>query len=256
MPLEIHEFICRSDNYGVLIHDETSGVTASIDAPDAAAIDRELISKGWKLNHILTTHHHSDHVDGNLELKEKYGCTIAGPKAEASKIPGLDEQVLGGQRFRLADFTVNVFACPGHTLGHIAFHMPDAKLLFAGDTLFAMGCGRVLEGSMAEMWQSVTQFRTLPPDTSVYCGHEYAEANARFAVTVEPGNNKLLARARHVSEQRKKGEMTCPTTIAQELDTNPFLRTDSPEIRRILGLETASDSQVFAGLRQRKDNFR
>ena len=256
MPFDIHQFISRSDNYCVLLHDRASGATISIDAPDAAAIERELGSKGWKLNHILTTHHHGDHVEGNLGLKAKYGCRITGPKAEAAKIPGLDDQVSGGQNFSLAGVSVKVYDCPGHTLGHIAFHLPEEKLLFAGDTLFAMGCGRVLEGSMGDMWQSLNQFRTLPPDTSVYCGHEYTEANAKFALSVEPGNEKLAARARHVSEQRKRGEMTCPTTIGQELETNPFLRPGSAGIRKVLGRETASDAEVFAELRRRKDSFR
>ncbi len=256
MPLQIQQFICKTDNYGVLLHDQASQMTAAIDAPDAMAIDGQLVSRGWNLSHVFTTHHHADHVDGNFWLKEKYGCVITGPKQEAAKIPGLDEVVSGGQQFHFAGVEIVTYDCPGHTQGHIAFHVPGEKLLFAGDTLFAMGCGRVLEGSMIDMWHSVNQFRSLPPDTSVYCGHEYTEANAKFALSVEPENSALVARARHVSQQRKKGLMTCPTTIREELDTNPFLRCGSAEIRSLLGLETASDSAVFAELRRRKDSFR
>lgn len=254
--LEVHQFICRSDNYGVLLHDRPSKSTAAIDAPDASAIERDLELNGWKLGHIFTTHHHADHVEGNLPLKEKYACLITGPMSEAAKIPGIGKSVSGGERFEFAGRDIVVYDCPGHTRGHIAYHIPGEKLLFAGDTLFAMGCGRVLEGSMTDMWRSVDQFRSLPQDTQVYCGHEYTEANARFALSVEPGNSKLQARARLVAEQREKGLMTCPTTIGEELDTNPFLRPQSAEIRKHLGLENASDAQVFAELRRRKDSFR
>ena len=254
--LEVHQFICRSDSYGVLLHAAASGETAAIDAPEAAAIERELERNGWALSHILTTHHHFDHVDGNLPLKEKYDCRILGPAAEMDRIPGIDLSFAGGGRFQFAGRDVQVFDCPGHTKGHIAFHMPGERLLFAGDTLFAMGCGRVLPGLLGDMWRSLDQFRALPRDTQVYCGHEYTEANARFALASEPGNAKLQARALLVKQQRAAGQMTCPTTIGGELDTNPFLRPDSAEIRNRLGLETASDADVFAELRRRKDNFK
>lgn len=254
MPLEIYQFPCRSDNYGVLVHDPESGATASIDAPDAEAVERELAAKGWRLSHILTTHHHQDHVEGNTALKAKHRCVIVGPASEASKIPGIDQLVSGGQRFTWAGRDIQVFDCPGHTAGHIAFLTEN--VLFAGDTLFAMGCGRVLEGSMAQMWQSLNQFRSLPPKTLVYCGHEYTVANARFALSVEPGNTKLQSRAKKVSEQRERGVMTCPTTIGEELETNPFLRPESSEIRNRIGAETYSDADVFSELRRRKDSFK
>lgn len=254
--LEIHQFICRSDNYGVLVHDPLTDATVSIDAGDAAAIERELAAKGWRLTHILTTHHHGDHVEGNEALQAKYDCEIIGPKGEAEKIPALGRMVGGGDVFKWAEREVKVYDCPGHTKGHIAFYIPSASVLFAADTVFSLGCGRVLEGTMEQMHQSVNQFRKLPADTLLYCGHEYTENNARFALSVEPRNSALQARAAEVSKLRKEGKMTCPTTLALELETNPFLRCASPEIRRNLGLEKAGDAEVFAALRRAKDSFK
>jgi hydroxyacylglutathione hydrolase len=253
--LEIHEFICRDDNYGVLVHDHLTGTTMAIDAPDAPAVAGELRRRGWQLTHILTTHHHEDHVAGNLELKEQFGCRIIGPDAEKDAIPGISKTVKGGDVFEIAKRKVKVFACPGHTKGHIAFHFPDDYLLFAGDTLFAMGCGRVIEGTMEEMFHSVNQFAQLHTITSVYVGHEYTLSNARFALSVEPGNKQLESRFEIVRSQREKNEMTCPTTIGDELKTNPYLRCSSLEIRQRLGLSGATDAAVFAELRERKNRF-
>lgn len=254
--LEMHQFICRSDNYGLLVHDHKSGATASIDAPDAAEIEKQLKVRGWQLTHILTTHHHIDHVEGNLALKEQFGCTITGPRDEADKIPGIRKQVSGGETFQFAGREVKVYACPGHTKGHIAYSIPSEYSLFAADTLFSLGCGRVFEGTLEDMYHSVNQFKALSPSTYIYCGHEYTESNARFALSVEPGNRALQQRAGIVTKLRLEGKMTCPTTIGDELKTNPFLRTDSPEIRRNLKLEGASDAEVFAALRTAKDNFK
>ena len=254
--LDMRQFMCRSDNYGVIIHDSETGATASIDAPDADAVEAELRKFGRQLTHIFTTHHHEDHVAGNLRLKELFGCKIIGPKNEAEKIPGIDVAVAGGDTFSWAGRDVKVFDCPGHTRGHIAFHIPSEYALFAGDTVFAMGCGRVNEGSMEEMWHSVNQFRTLQPVTYVYCGHEYTEANCRFALSVEPANRDLQQRSIVVAAQRAKGEMTCPSTIGDELRTNPFMRCDSPDIRRHLKMETATDAEVFAELRHQKNSFK
>jgi len=254
--LQFHQFICRSDNYALLVHDPRGGATVSIDAPDADAITGALEAKGWTLTDIFTTHHHGDHVEGNLALKQRFQCMITGPEAEAAKIPGIDRRVAGGGSFTWAGQEVRVFDCPGHTLGHITYYMPGAKALFAADTLFSLGCGRVFEGSMAEMHHSVNQFRHLPPGTLVYCGHEYTQSNARFALSVEPGNAALQARAREVDRLRAEGKMTCPTRIGDELETNPFLRCGSAEIRRSLNLAHASDEEVFATLRRTKDNFR
>lgn len=254
--LAFHQFICRSDNYGLLLHDHKTGATAAIDAPDAAEIERQLDAKGWGLTHIFTTHHHGDHVEGNLALKERYGCSIIGPRRESSKIPGIDREVAGGESFTWEGREVRVLDCPGHTLGHVAYHMPAEEAVFAGDTLFSLGCGRVFEGSMEQMHHSMDQFAALPPATRVYCGHEYTQSNARFALAVEPGNAALVQRAAEVDRLRSEGMMTCPSTIGAELATNPFLRTDSAEIRRTLGMENESDAAVFAELRERKNSFK
>jgi hydroxyacylglutathione hydrolase len=253
--LEIQQFMCRDDNYGVLLHDHATGTTISIDAPDASAVTTQLKKRGWQLTHILTTHHHADHVDGNLELVEEFGCQVIGPEAEAERIPGIRKAVKGGDVFTLAQRQIHVLDCPGHTKGHIAFSIPDDYLLFAGDTVFAMGCGRVLEGTMDEMFHSVNQFAKLHAITSVYAGHEYTVANAKFALSVEPGNRDLVRRSTQVQAQREKGEMTLPTTICDELKTNPFMRCASPAIRETIGMKDAPDSMVFAELRIRKNNF-
>ncbi len=254
--LEIHQFICRSDNFGVLVHDHKTGATASIDAPDAAEIERQLKKRGWQLTHILTTHHHGDHVEGNVALKEQFGCVIIGPEAEAARIPGISKTVQAGETFTWAGREIRVLACPGHTAGHIAYHIPLEFCVFAGDTLFSLGCGRVFEGTMEQMFASVTQFKSLSPSTYLYCGHEYTEANARFALSVEPMNRMLQQRAAVVSDLRQQGKMTCPTTIGEELKANPFLRTESAEIRRNLDMPTASDAEVFARLRTLKNDFK
>jgi hydroxyacylglutathione hydrolase len=253
--LTFQPFMCRSDNYGLLLHDHKSGMTASVDAPDADEIMRQLAARGWRLTHVFTTHHHADHVDGNLKLKQAFGCSITGPATEAARIPGIDVQVSGGDSFEWGDWTLQVMSCPGHTKGHVAYHMPSEDAVFAGDTLFSLGCGRVFEGTMAEMYGSVSQFKALAPSTRLFCGHEYTQSNARFALSVEPGNEALQQRAADVTKLRAEGRMTCPSTIDMELSTNPFLRTNSPEIREVLGLHHASDAEVFSELRRRKDSF-
>lgn len=252
--LSTYQFPCRSDNYGVLLHDPLSGLTASIDAPDAAAVEQALAFKGWRLTHIFTTHHHADHTEGNIALKEAHGCQIIGPRDEAAKIPGIDREVGGGDTFRFAEFDVEVLATPGHTLGHISYHIPAARLAFVGDTMFAMGCGRVFEGDHEMMWSSLSRLRNLPRDTTVYCGHEYTLSNARFALTVEPDNKALAARAAEIEALRQDGKPTLPTTIEAELATNPFLRACEPELKAALGMSDAEDWQVFAEVRTRKDN--
>ncbi len=254
--LDMRQFICLEDNYGVVVHDSKTGATAAIDAPDAAAIDAHLRKFGRQLTHIFVTHHHADHVQGILELKNAYGCIVIGPKAEAEKIPGLDIAISGGQSFDFAGREVNVFDCPGHTLGHISYHIPTEFSLFAADTVFSVGCGRVIEGTMEQMFHSVNQFRSLPPSTFIYCGHEYTEANCRFALTIEPNNKALQARSNEVAALRKRGEMTCPVTLGDELKTNPYLRCNSAEIREVLGLEEATDLEVFTEIRTRKNNFK
>ena len=250
---EIHQFICIKDNYGVLVRDPESGVVAAIDAPNGDEVAAALDAKGWKLTHILTTHRHGDHTDGNLQLKKASACTIIGPRGEADKVPGIDTSVGQGDVFKVGTLEVRVLDTPGHTRGHITFWMPQAGVAFAGDTLFAMGCGRVMEGTMELMWSSLCKITALPPATKIYCGHEYTVANAKFALTIEPENDKLVARAKAVEAQRARGEMTLPTTLALELETNPFLRPQSAAIRKRLGMESAPDWQVFGEVRERKN---
>jgi hydroxyacylglutathione hydrolase len=251
--LEIELFACRSDNFGVLLHDPATGATASIDAPEEKPILDALARRGWTLSHIFTTHHHGDHVEANLALKKRFGATIIGPARES--IPGIDRKVDGGDSFDFAGRPVEVIATPGHTLGHICFHLPEEKLLFAADTLFALGCGRLFEGTPADMWASLCKLAALPDETVVYFGHEYTLSNARFAVTVDPQNAALAKRADDIEALRAKGGFTAPTTIGLEKATNPFLRAADPAIRRHLGMERASDAEVFAEIRGRKDRF-
>ncbi len=252
---EIELFLCRSDNFGVLLHDPKTGLTASIDAPEEAAILAALERRGWTLTHILTTHHHGDHVEANLALKQRFGATIIGPKNEADKIPGIDRAVGDGESFDLSGHRVEVIETPGHTAGHICFHFPDEKLLFAADTLFALGCGRLFERPAPDMWRSLQKLLALPDDTVIYFGHEYTLSNARFAVTVDPENIELADRVKEIIAVREDGRFTAPTTMAIERRTNPFLRPDAAGIRDTLGMTGATDAEVFAEIRKRKDSF-
>jgi hydroxyacylglutathione hydrolase len=255
MPIEIHQFPCLRDNYGFLVHDAASGATASIDTPEAARILAEADKRGWRITHILNTHHHMDHAGGNLEIKAKTGCTIIGPRAEAAKIPGIDQAVGEGDVVKLGESAARVFDVPGHTAGHIAYWFQDDNAAFVGDTLFALGCGRVFEGTFDQMWASLSKLMALPPQTKIYCAHEYTQSNARFALTVEPHNEALRARAKRIDEARAKGEWTVPSTIALELETNPFLRAKSADLQASVGV-TGPPASVFAKTRQLKDQFR
>ncbi len=251
--VEIHQFPCLSDNYGVLVRDGGTGLVATIDAPDADRVNAALAEKGWKLTHILTTHHHADHTEGNLALKERHRCTIIGPRAEAAKIPGIDTQVGEGDTFKFGAVDVRVLDTPGHTLGHISYWFPEAGVAFVGDTMFALGCGRVIEGTMEMMWNSLAKLIELPPETAIYAGHEYTAANAKFALTIEPENADLQKRAKEIDALRAAAKPTLPTRLDLELATNPFLRVTSPAIRARLRLESAKDWQVFAEIRERKN---
>ncbi|PWV98108.1 hydroxyacylglutathione hydrolase [Hoeflea marina] len=253
--LMIEQFTCRQDNFGVLVHDPMTGETASIDAPDARVIEDRLAQCGWNLTHIFVTHHHGDHVEGIAALKHAHHARVIGPAAEAAKIADLDETCGDGDTFEFAGRQVRVISTPGHTLGHICFYIADDRLLFAGDTLFALGCGRLFEGTAADMSGSLQKLAALPDDTTTYCGHEYTLSNARFAVSVDPDNQALAERLDHIVELRGKGIATLPTAIGYEKRTNPFLRAGDPGIRRQLGMESASDQEVFAELRRRKDSF-
>jgi hydroxyacylglutathione hydrolase len=253
--LQIYQFPCLSDNYGVLIHDASAGVTASIDAPEADGVRAALKEKGWTLTHILTTHHHADHTGGNAALKAETGCTVIGPRGEAAKIPGIDTKVGEGDTFTFGTHQVRVLETPGHTAGQVNYFIPSAKVAFCGDTLFAIGCGRVIEGTPEMMWNSLKKLMALPADTAVYCGHEYTQANAAFALTIEPGNPALQKRAREVDELRAAGKPTLPTTIGLELETNPFLRPHIPAIQKRLGMEDRPEWEIFSEIRERKNKF-
>ena len=252
MGIEIEQFMCRSDNFGVLVHDPASGETASIDAPEAGPIVAALERRGWRLTHVLVTHHHPDHTDGIGALKA-LGAKVVGPAGEADRIRGLDRLVSGGDAFTVCGEAVEVIDTPGHTSGQIAYHMPGAARLFTADALFSLGCGRVFEGTMEEMHASLQRLAALPPATMIHCGHEYTASNARFALTVDPDNAALGARADEVMRLREREEPTLPVRLADELAQNPFLRPHDPAIRRTLGMEGAGDAAVFAELRRRKD---
>jgi hydroxyacylglutathione hydrolase len=253
--LEIVQFPCLQDNYGYVLHDAAAGLTAVVDTPDAGAIERVLAERGWSLTHILNTHWHPDHAGGNLALKSQTGCRVIGPRAEAARIPGIDEAVGDGDVVRLGPHAARVFDVPGHTAGHIAYWFEAEGASFVGDTIFALGCGRLFEGSAEQMWASLQKLMALPPETRIYCAHEYTQQNARFALTVEPGNPDLIARARRTDELRARGLPTVPSTLGEELRTNPFLRAASPALQREIGLVGASLAEVFAETRRRKDVF-
>jgi hydroxyacylglutathione hydrolase len=254
-PLEIEVFSCRSDNFGVLVHDPESGLTASIDAPEEKPILEAASRRGWKITHIFTTHHHTDHVEANLALKERFGLEIIGPVNEAVAIPGLDKTVTDGDEFQFGEHPVRIIETPGHTAGHICFHFPDDKILFAADTLFALGCGRLFERPAADMWHSLQKLAVLPDETAIYFGHEYTLSNARFALTIDPDNERLQARAAEIEEMRAEGKFTIPTMMGLEKETNPFLRAADPAIRRNLLMEGKTNEEVFAEIRKRKDDF-
>lgn len=253
--LEVHQFPCLSDNYGYLIHDSENDLTAAIDTPEVDPINRALEEKGWKLTHILNTHHHFDHSGGNEALKNQWNCTIVGAKRDAARIPGIDVEVDDGDTFQFGNHSAQVFDVSGHTIGHIAYYFADAAMLFCGDALFALGCGRLFEGTPEQMWTSLTKLRELPDETAVYCAHEYTQSNARFAVTVEPQNEALMARSKEIDDLRAAGKPTVPSTIGLEKATNPFLRPMSEDLQETIGKRGADLVEVFAETRRRKDNF-
>ena len=255
MPAETRLFLCRSDNYGVLVHDTGSGATAAIDAPETGPIEKALNETGWKLTDILVTHHHADHTDGIIALKEKYRCRVVAPAAEAKKIPAVDETVREGDKAKVGSLAADVIETPGHTLGHIAYWFHADKLAFVGDTLFSIGCGRVIEGTPEQMWRSLVKLRDLPEDTKIFCGHEYTLANITFARTVEPGNKALAAREAQARQQVAQGEPTIPVTIGAEKLANPFLRADRAEVAGGIGMTGKPAADVFAEIRARKNRF-
>jgi hydroxyacylglutathione hydrolase len=253
--LTVAQFPCLSDNYGFLIHCESTGQTAAIDTPEASAYKNELKRRGWKLTHIFNTHHHLDHTGGNLELKSD-GVLVYGPSSE--KIPGMDVGLKGGDEIEFGGTKAHIIDVGGHTLGHLSYHFPKENIAFVGDSLFALGCGKMFEGSPSQFWGSLKRLRELPDDTTIYCAHEYTSSNAKFALAIEPGNSALVSRAEEIKATRERGEPTVPSNLGVEKQTNPFLRCDmSAEIRQNIGVKISdSDADVFGRIRKAKDKFR
>jgi len=252
---ETRLFLCLKDNYGVLVHDPASGATAAVDAPEAAPVEAALTAAGWKLTDILVTHHHGDHTGGIAELKRRHRARVVAPRQEAAKIPDVDVTVGEGDIVTVGTLSAQVIETPGHTLGQINYFFPAAKLLFAGDTLFSIGCGRVIEGTPEMMWQSLLKLRALPDDTRMFCGHEYTDANIRFALTIEPDNPALAARAAEARRQIAAGTPTVPTLMGEEKRANVFLRADDPTVAAAVGLAGKAAAEVFTEVRARKNKF-
>jgi hydroxyacylglutathione hydrolase len=251
--LEIDLIPVLSDNYVYLLHEPVQGMTAVVDPAEAEPVLDRLRQQGRRLDLALITHHHADHIGGLLALKAATSCRAVGPRADAGRIPGLDQLVGEGDPVALGALTAQVIETPGHTSGHISYWFPEVEALFCADTLFALGCGRLFEGDAPTMWRSLGKLMALPDSTRVYCGHEYTLSNARFALTIDPDNAALKERAAEVEALRARGEPTIPSTIGLEKATNPFLRAADPGLRRRLGLEQAADAEVFGEIRRRKD---
>ncbi|AQX28589.1 MULTISPECIES: hydroxyacylglutathione hydrolase [unclassified Bartonella] len=251
----IEQFICRKDNFGIIIHDEKSGYTAAIDAPEGKAIQNILNRRNWTLQFIFVTHHHHDHVEALAELKQVYNAVIIGPEAERKKIAPLDHTFQSNENFCFGTYTLTAFSTPGHTLGALSYYFPQANLLFTGDTLFSLGCGRLFEGTHLQMLTSLKKLRQLPDETIFYCGHEYTKKNALFSLTIDPQNRKLHKRVEEVFLLHAQNAMTLPTTLGQEKAINPFLRWDDTILRKNLAMENATDEEVFAEIRKRRDYF-
>lgn len=253
--LEIHQIPTRSDNYVYLLREGSTGKAAVVDPSDAAPVLDTLAMFGWGLTHVLATHHHDDHIGGVPEIKEATGCTVVGPRADRDRIPMIDVEVGDGDVFRLHGAEARVWDVPGHTRGHIAYWFPESRALFCGDTLFALGCGRVFEGTHEQMHGSISKFDEVPDETWVYCAHEYTRSNAEFALHVDPDNADLRAYAREIGRRREAGVSTVPSLMGLERRTNPFLRAGDPALARALGMEGRPPVEVFAEVRTRKDSF-
>ncbi len=255
MSLILRTLPCLSDNYAYLLHDPASGATAVVDVPEVAPILQALEHEGWTLTEIWITHHHHDHIGGVEDLRKATGAKVTGAQADAHRLPSLDRAVADGDRFDFAGTEVSVLDVSGHTIGHIAFYVAAAKAVFTADSLMALGCGRLFEGDAPMMWASLQKLAALPPDTLVCSGHEYTAANARFALTVDPDNTALKARADAVATARAKGDPTVPSRLDEELRTNPFLRATDPQLAKGVGLDGSAAVDVFAEIRARKDRF-
>ena len=252
MTLDVHQFPCLSDNYGFLLHDPDSGETAAIDTPDGAEYLREADAKGWRITQIWNTHWHPDHAGGNKDIVAATGATIVAPE-EVAKLSPIDRIVEHGDTVALGAFQADVIDVSGHTNGHVAFHLLQAGIAFVGDSVFALGCGRMFEGEPQQFWNSLARIKALPPETTLYCAHEYTQANAKFARHADPDNAALAAYSDAIDAKRAAGEPTVPTVLSRELETNPFLRADAPELRERWGGDTPAET--FAALRAGKDRF-
>lgn len=253
--LDVQLLPARSDNYIYLLLDPVTGLSGVVDPADAEPVERALANAKRGLDWIINTHHHDDHTAGNLKLKKSLGAKIAAPAADRHRIEGVDVWLNEGDRFAFAGHEAQILATPGHTSGHISLWFEHAGLLFSGDTLFALGCGRLFEGTPEQMWDSLAKYDSLPDSTIVYCGHEYTQSNAKFALTIDPDNAALKARADKINELRKDSQPTIPTQLGIERATNPFLRAGDPAIRATLNMQDATDAEVFAEIRRRKDRF-
>ena len=250
--LQVHQFPCLSDNYGFLLHDPDSGETAAIDTPDGAEYLRQAEAKGWRITQIWNTHWHPDHAGGNEAIVEATGAKVIAPQ-EVERIAKIDRVVSNGDEVTLGAHVARVIDVSGHTNGHIAYHLPEDGIAFVGDSVFALGCGRMFEGEPQQFWDSLSRIKALPPETTLYCAHEYTAANAKFALHADPNNDALQAYAKDIEAARAKDEPTVPPLLSRELETNPFLRADAPEMRERWGGKTPADT--FAKLRAAKDSF-
>ena len=256
MPdLDIRIVPVMNDNYVYLLRDPAGAACAVVDPGAATPVLDALDALEWVPTHVLLTHHHADHVDGTDAIRRAHGCTVVGARADAARLPGADVLLEEDERIAIGAFSAQVIAVPGHTSGHIAYWFEDAAALFCGDALFSLGCGRMFEGTAGQMWSSLQKLRALPEATRVYCGHEYTQSNAAFAVTVDPDNPALRARFEDVAALRAAGKATIPSTIGAERTANPFLRADDPALQRALGMAGSDPVAVFADIRARKDRF-
>ena len=255
MPFDLITIPCLSDNYAFLLRDGDSGEVAVIDVPEAGPIKAALAERGWTLSQVWLTHHHWDHVDGLQDLLADHPARVVGAKADAHRLPDLDLAVAEGDKVQLGTLEAEVFDVSGHTVGHIAFYVAGASAAFTADSLMALGCGRLFEGTPEQMWDSMQKLIGLPAETIICSGHEYTASNAKFALTVDPENAALISRAAEIDAARAKGVPTVPSKLSTEIETNPFLRPDQAGIRETLGMPNASDAAVFAEIRKRKDNF-
>jgi hydroxyacylglutathione hydrolase len=255
MPAAFHTFACRTDNIGVLIHDEATGQVASVDVPEASAVERALRDKNWRLTHIIVTHRHLDHIEGIPELKAKTGARVIAPRKAAAQVPEADELVAEGDKVKIGQLTASVLDTPGHCADHISYWFQKDNALFAGDTIFTLGCGRVSEATPSVLWSSLQRIAALPNETRIWSGHEYTLSNARFAISVDGENEALKARYAEIERLRAAGKLTVPTTLAEEKATNPFLRAGDPKVQKAVGMAGADASAVFAELRERKNRF-